>query len=134
MFSGIFACLPFHFCVRIVDCYLVEGEKFLYRIALELAQLYEKHLKQSITIEGMREFCENLSSIITPSQLIINATKLSRLSRKGICFDCLDFFSNLKTNLVYISSDITSARSKARERSNEIKLFESPMIQRHGTK
>lgn len=83
---GIFASLPFHHCVRVVDCYLLEGEKFLYRIALELALQFEKHRKKPVTLEEMREFCENIAEYVTPSQLISSASKLSRLSRKGLTF------------------------------------------------
>lgn len=61
----------------------MEGEKFLYRVALELALQFEKHKKEPITLEAMRQFCENITEYLTPSQLISNASKVSRLSRKG---------------------------------------------------
>lgn len=82
--SGIFGCLPFHFCVRIVDCYLVEGEKFLYRIAMALARLFEKTQKKPLDIEQMRVFCQDIATIITPTELIQQAIKITRFSRKGI--------------------------------------------------
>ncbi|KAH9388583.1 hypothetical protein TYRP_007925 [Tyrophagus putrescentiae] len=104
----IFASLPFHHCVRVVDCYLLEGEKFLYRIALELALQFEKHRKKPATLEEMREFCENIAEYVTPSQLISNASKLSRLSRK----------------------DIQRHRNKAEKRSDSISMTESPFLGR----
>lgn len=81
--KGIFGCLPFHFCVRIVDCFLVEGEKFLYRIALALIKLYDKHQKTEISLVKMRKFCEDISEILTPSQLINKALKIQMFSKKG---------------------------------------------------
>lgn len=103
----IFASLPFHHCVRIVDCYLLEGEKFLYRIALELALLFEKYNHKPIDLEQMRHFCENIP--VTPSQLIAGAISLSRLSRK----------------------DIRRARDKAERRSDSISMTDSPLFSRH---
>ena len=37
-------CLPFNIVVRIFDCYLLEGEKIIYRIALALFKLKEKNI------------------------------------------------------------------------------------------
>lgn len=103
LLPGIFASLPFHHCVRVVDCYLLEGEKFLYRIALELALQFEKHRKKPATLEEMREFCENIAEYVTPSQLISNASKLSRLSRKGLTFSN-DFHSRLDVLTLHLDT------------------------------
>ncbi|KAH9418418.1 hypothetical protein DERP_011280 [Dermatophagoides pteronyssinus] len=105
----IFGCLPFHFCVRIVDCYLVEGEKFLYRIAMALARLFEKTQKKPLDIEQMRVFCQDIATIITPTQLIQQAIKITRFSRK----------------------DIVKARSKSEKRSETICFPESPLLSRN---
>ncbi|KAI7693033.1 TBC1 domain family member 24 [Sarcoptes scabiei] len=105
----IFGCLPFHFCVRIVDCYLVEGEKFLFRVALILIQLFEKTLKQSLTLEQMRTFCENIQEVLQPSQLINQASKINRFSKK----------------------DILKARNKTSKQSEMINYAKSPSLSRN---
>lgn len=69
-FQWIFVFLPFEYVVRVVDCYLIEGDKFLFRIALALALLYEQKTNTAITLEKMKSFCESISNHCTPSQLI----------------------------------------------------------------
>lgn len=77
-------CLPFHHLVRVIDCYLAEGEKFLFRVALCLALLHHKHASEHVlTLERMRVFCQSIGDLVTPQQLIVSALKITRLSRKG---------------------------------------------------
>lgn len=94
----IFIGLPFDHLTRVMDCYLCEGRKFLFRIALALLILYKKKRKirgsvessssrqsesdDELTLEKMINFCEQIP--ISPHELISVATKLSRFSRAKI--------------------------------------------------
>lgn len=85
----IFIGLPFEHVIRIMDCFLVEGTKFLYRIGLALLILYKNSRPVSsrlsvspLTLELMLSFCETIK--LTPDELITAATRLRRLSRAKI--------------------------------------------------
>lgn len=81
----IFIGLPFPHLVRIIDCFLVEGFKFLIRIGLALLVLYKRSNQRSqdnMTLDQMIAFCERIS--ITPNQLIHLACSLSRLTSSKI--------------------------------------------------
>lgn len=62
----IFKGLPFHFLIRIMDCFLLDGYKALYRMALAILVLYTKHLGNIKVefdggiIERIVEFCSNI--------------------------------------------------------------------------
>lgn len=85
--------------VRAVDCFLIEGEKFLFRLALALALHFERTRHEvscrtlssdpklisdpkSPSLERMRLFCQSLD--LSPQELVQNACRLTRLSRKHI--------------------------------------------------
>ena len=38
----IFDCLSFEYLIKIVDCYLYEGQKVLYRVGLAIVQQFSK--------------------------------------------------------------------------------------------
>ncbi|CAG2167456.1 unnamed protein product [Oppiella nova] len=97
--------LPFHHVVRVVDCFLVEGEKFLFRVALTLALLCHKTKGDGLSLDKMRDFCESIADVISPNKLIATALKVTRLSRK----------------------DIARAKSKAELRSESVSFCESPL-------
>ena len=79
----IFIGLPFPHLVRIMDCFLVEGFKFLIRIGLALLVLYKRSdRRQDMTLDQMIAFCERIS--LTPNQLIHLACSLSRLTSSKI--------------------------------------------------
>lgn len=81
----IFIGLPFPHVVRVMDCFLVEGFKFLIRIGLTLILLYKRSHQQqqdSLTLDQMIAFCEKVT--LTPSQLIHLASSLSRLTSSKI--------------------------------------------------
>ncbi|RWS27001.1 TBC1 domain family member 24-like protein [Leptotrombidium deliense] len=91
----IFIGLPFEHIVRIMDCFLIEGTKFLFRTALALLLLYRKTFPTSNFIIGagvdpgtnfnltkMMAFCEKIS--LTPNELIKFSSQISRLRRTSI--------------------------------------------------
>lgn len=55
---------------------------------MALARLFEKTQKKPLDIEQMRVFCQDIATIITPTQLIQQAIKITRFSRKGILYNC----------------------------------------------
>ena len=42
----IFIGLPFNHLVRIIDCYLIEGSKLLFRIGIAILILFKRHLEK----------------------------------------------------------------------------------------
>ncbi|GAB1601195.1 GTPase-activating protein skywalker-like [Argonauta hians] len=63
----IFKDLPFHYLVRVIDCYLLEGFKVFYRVALALlSQFHKQSGKQSLSAnqtvqQAIQQSIENLS-------------------------------------------------------------------------
>ena len=80
----IFVGLPFPHLVRVIDCFLVEGFKFLIRIGLTLLLLLKRSSsdQDSLTLDQMISFCESIS--LTPNQLIHLACSLSRVTSNKI--------------------------------------------------
>lgn len=78
----IFIGLPFEHLVRVVDCFLVEGFKFLMRVALALLILFRKSNRDEPTLDSMIEFCEKVP--LSPQQLIRFSCSLSRLTTAKI--------------------------------------------------
>lgn len=75
-------CLPFNTLVRVIDCFMVEGKKFLFRTSLAILLLYStRHPgSRSVSPEGIKEIC----GALTPDQLILSAIQIKNLSRKTI--------------------------------------------------
>lgn len=82
--------LPFSHLVRVIDCFLWEGSKVLYRVALAIVQLYNKHTatthsgKNSNIYEesAIGHFCQNLPA--SPDKVLRMAFGVSGLARKDI--------------------------------------------------
>ena len=71
-------CLPFNFVVRIFDCYLLEGEKIIFRIALALFKLKEKALTEAKSFETLMENIKNISKDLkNPDFLLDSAFRIS---------------------------------------------------------
>jgi len=81
----IFIGLPFPHLVRVVDCFLVEGFKFLLRTGIAILVLLKKQhdiSQDSMTLDQMIAFCGSLP--VTPNQLIRLACSLSRVTTSKI--------------------------------------------------
>ena len=77
-------CLPFNAVVRIFDCYLLEGEKIIFRIALALFKLKEKEILNEHTFESIMEILRNATrGVINEEELLKIAFDFS-LSRNDI--------------------------------------------------
>ncbi|XP_030610832.1 TBC1 domain family member 24 isoform X3 [Archocentrus centrarchus] len=89
--------LPFSHVVRVLDVYLVEGYKVLYRVAVALLKFYRKH---KIGVQGgqgnqqqqdsnkikadIQAFVKGIASTVTPDKLLEKAFSIRLLSRKEI--------------------------------------------------
>ncbi|XP_070536041.1 GTPase-activating protein skywalker-like [Ptychodera flava] len=86
----IFKYLPFTHLVRVMDCYLVEGIKILYRVALAIIILYKKHMQgtpqgsaeSNTHTSAMKNFVSNMP--VTPGKLLKTSFKIKGLSRSVI--------------------------------------------------
>ncbi|XP_051925366.1 TBC1 domain family member 24 [Hippocampus zosterae] len=91
--------LPFGHAVRVLDVYLVEGYKILYRVAMALLKFYRKHAAGGAgaaagPAEGPRDsgrvrsdiraFARGIASVVSPDKLLEKAFSIRLLSRKEI--------------------------------------------------
>ena len=77
-------CLSFNIVVRIFDCYLLEGEKIIYRVALALFKLKENYLLKAKSFETLMEGMKSITNEIKdPDKLLEIAFDFS-LSREHI--------------------------------------------------
>lgn len=85
-YKWIFVALPLTYCLRIIDCWLVDGQKFLYRIALAMLSRFRQQCSSPVSIssEKMFEFCTKLELTLESKggveQLIKEAKSLKRIS------------------------------------------------------
>jgi hypothetical protein len=83
----IFEYLPFNYVLNIVDSFLLEGQKVLYRYGISILDCYYKSLAQTtrpLTLEPtfMKEYC---IKTVTPFEIIIKtAFGLRKMKRKDI--------------------------------------------------
>lgn len=85
-YKWIFVALPLTYCIRIIDCWLVDGQKFLYRIALAMLSRFRQQCSHPISLSSdkMFEFCTKLELTLESKggveQLIKEAKSLKRIS------------------------------------------------------
>ena len=95
--------LPFGHAARVLDVFLVEGYKVLYRVALALLKFYRKHKAgggagggagagppppqqqdSSAVREDIQAFVRNIGATVTPEKLLEKAFSIRLFSRKEI--------------------------------------------------
>ncbi|XP_061765281.1 TBC1 domain family member 24 [Nerophis ophidion] len=87
--------LPFSHMVRVLDVYMVEGYKILYRVAIALLKFYRKHKAaaagpanqqqdSSKVRSDIQAFIKGIASVVTPDKLLEKAFSIRLLSRKEI--------------------------------------------------
>ncbi|XP_054624273.1 TBC1 domain family member 24 [Dunckerocampus dactyliophorus] len=88
--------LPFSHMVRVLDVFMVEGYKILYRVAIALLKFYRKHQAGAAAGQGNQQqdsakvksdiqaFIKGISSVVTPDKLLEKAFSIRLLSRKEI--------------------------------------------------
>lgn len=85
-YKWIFVALPLTYCLRIIDCWLVDGQKFLYRVALAMLSRFRQQCSSPVSLssEKMFEFCTKLELTLESKggveQLIKEAKSLKRIS------------------------------------------------------
>ncbi|XP_016327649.1 TBC1 domain family member 24-like isoform X1 [Sinocyclocheilus anshuiensis] len=86
--------LPFSFAARVMDVYLVEGYKVLYRVALAILKFYRKQRtaaglaltkQDSAAVRSdIQAFVQNIGKSVTPDKLLEKAFSIRLFSRKEI--------------------------------------------------
>ncbi|KAK3575655.1 hypothetical protein QTP86_031628, partial [Hemibagrus guttatus] len=87
----IFADLPFSYAVRVLDVYLVEGYKVLYRVALALLSFYKVSVSSRVAHvddfkQDMKKFVENVSRHSSVEALLRRAFSIQLPTRKELNF------------------------------------------------
>lgn len=87
----IFADLPFSYAIRVLDVYLIEGYKVLYRVALALLSLYKVSVSSRVAHvddfrQDMKRFVENVSRHSTVEDLLQRAFSIQMPTRKELNF------------------------------------------------
>ena len=77
-------CLSFNIVVRIFDCFLLEGEKIIYRVALALFKLKEKSLLKAKSFETLMEKMKSLTKEIKSPDILLETAFRFSLSREHI--------------------------------------------------
>ncbi|XP_056136824.1 TBC1 domain family member 24-like [Lampris incognitus] len=85
----IFADLPFTFAIRVLDVYLLEGYKVLYRVALALLSLYKVSVSSRVAdVEDfrrdMKNFVENIARHCTVEKLLERAFMIQMATRSDL--------------------------------------------------
>ncbi|NXU94118.1 TBC24 protein, partial [Xiphorhynchus elegans] len=87
--SWLFHDLPFDYAIRVLDVFLLEGQKVLYRIALALLKQYRLSVT-SAELEGtdikadLQAFMQNIAEHVTVNKLLERAFGIRLFSRKEI--------------------------------------------------
>ncbi|XP_076871512.1 TBC1 domain family member 24-like [Brachyhypopomus gauderio] len=87
----IFADLPFNYAIRVLDVYLIEGYKVLYRVALALLSLYKVSVSSRLARvddfrQDMRRFVENISRHSSVDALLQRAFSIQLPTRQELTF------------------------------------------------
>ncbi|KAJ8363473.1 hypothetical protein SKAU_G00123040 [Synaphobranchus kaupii] len=85
----IFADLPFTYAIRVLDVYLLEGYKVLYRVALALLSLYKVSVASRVAHvddfrQDMKSFVQNISRHITTEKLMERAFSIQLATRRQL--------------------------------------------------
>ncbi|KAG1940760.1 TBC1 domain family member 24 isoform b [Pimephales promelas] len=87
----IFADLPFAYAIRVLDVYLMEGYKVLYRVALALLSLYKVSVSSRVAHvddfrQDMKSFVENVARHSTIDALLERAFKIQLPTRNQLTY------------------------------------------------
>ncbi|KAG5853819.1 hypothetical protein ANANG_G00030570 [Anguilla anguilla] len=85
----IFADLPFTYAIRVLDVYLLEGYKVLYRVALALLSLYKVSVASRVAHvedfrQDMKSFVENIGRHVTTEKLMERAFSIQLATRRDL--------------------------------------------------
>uniref|UniRef100_A0A9R1SSA0 TBC1 domain family member 24 n=2 Tax=Cyprinus carpio TaxID=7962 RepID=A0A9R1SSA0_CYPCA len=87
----IFTDLPFTYAIRVLDVYLMEGYKVLYRVALALLSLYKISVSSRVAHvddfrQDMKNYVQNVGQHITIDSLLQRAFSLQMPTRKELTY------------------------------------------------
>ncbi|XP_070779849.1 TBC1 domain family member 24-like [Enoplosus armatus] len=85
----IFADLPFTYAIRVLDVYLLEGYKVLYRVALALLSLYKVSVSSRVAYvedfrTDMKRFVQNVARHCTAEKLLERAFMIPMATRREL--------------------------------------------------
>ena len=144
----IFIGLPFNHIVRIIDCYLIEGSKLLFRIGIAILILFKRHLDKrafslnenvffaqrflrrfsntqpdpgfELEINKVMTFCEQIKE--SPTELMELAFSLARFSSYKIDNEYANAEASLKQNrtLANLNSTLNLGQLNSSKRMKEL--------------
>ena len=91
-------CLPFKVIVRIFDCYLLEGEKIIFRAALAILKLNEDELIRAKHFETFMESLRNCTNKIKDPELFLKTAFKFSFSRNDMSYYEQQYQYNLVNN------------------------------------
>lgn len=83
----IFDCLSFDYLVKILDCFIFEGQKIVYRVSLAIVQSFTKFMKSQnlkVTKNSIKLFCESPASLESVDKLLKASFSIRNLKRTTI--------------------------------------------------
>lgn len=90
--------LPFDITVRIFDCFLLEGEKIIYRVILAILKYIQDEIESADGFETIMNSIKNVSKKIkSPDDLLNIAFKFS-FSRSDLTYYTLEYNKMIKEN------------------------------------
>ena len=90
-------CLPFNIVVRIFDCFLLEKEKIIYRVALALIKLKEESLLKAKSFEVLMERMKSIYKEIKNPDILLETAFSFSLSREHIKKFEIEYSNLMKT-------------------------------------
>ena len=90
-------CLPFNIVVRIFDCFLLEKEKIIYRVALALIKLKEENLLKAKSFEVLMERMKSIYKEIKNPDILLETAFSFSLSREHIKKFEIEYSNLMKT-------------------------------------
>ncbi|XP_067315622.1 TBC1 domain family member 24-like isoform X2 [Pseudorasbora parva] len=120
----IFADLPFTYAIRVLDVYLLEGYKVLYRVALALLSLYKVSVSSRVAHvddfkQDIKSFVQNVARHSTIDALLQTAFKIQLPTRKELTY----LFNANKHALIH--KDI---RNKSSYQAMDFRNFSSSVV------
>lgn len=83
----IFDCLSFEYLVKIMDCFLYEGQKVFYRVSLAIVKLFTRVIKsQNIKVDkfSIKQFCQSQGALPSIDKLLKVSFSIRNLKRSTI--------------------------------------------------
>jgi len=133
----IFEGIPFSHIVRVFDCFLLEGNKVLYRVALALLKTFHKQhgksgkeLKKNGIGKEFMEFCKGLK--LSPQELLTIAFKFPRFSKGDIKKACTKLEMEAKSTSIGITKSRSNEGLPTPQSIQDIKAVSDTLTYKQG--